>query len=111
MNADLHMLTGAYALNALDDLERRAFEQHLAVCAECEREVRELRETAARLGSAVSVEPPPEMRSAVLDEIKTVRQQPPPVINTGGRSPRRWLLAGGAVAAAACLVAAVILGI
>ena len=34
MNADLHHLSGAYAVDALDDAERTAFEQHLAGCTE-----------------------------------------------------------------------------
>ena len=32
---EIHALAGAYAVDALDDLERVRFEAHLAVCAEC----------------------------------------------------------------------------
>ena len=61
MSADLHTLTGAYAAHALSDGERLAFERHLAACPACAQEVRELTETAARLGTAVAARP-----SAVL---------------------------------------------
>ena len=32
---DLHLLSGAYAVDALDDLERARFEAHLRTCADC----------------------------------------------------------------------------
>ncbi|MBQ0987123.1 anti-sigma factor [Streptomyces sp. F63] len=75
----MHTLTGAYALHALPEDERARFERHLAVCPACEQEVLELSATAGRLGSAVSVEPPPEMRDQVLARIASVRQDPPGV--------------------------------
>ncbi|MEV0094944.1 anti-sigma factor [Streptomyces sp. NPDC050738] len=77
MNAELHTLTGAYALHALSDDEREEFERHLGDCEACSQEVRELSATAARLGLAVSVIPPPEMKAAVLRRIAAVRQEPP----------------------------------
>ncbi|WP_103337818.1 zf-HC2 domain-containing protein [Amycolatopsis sp. CA-126428] len=40
--ADLHTLTGAYAVNALSDLERAQFDRHLNECDACRLEVREL---------------------------------------------------------------------
>ena len=42
MSPDLHHLSGAYAVDALDDAERTSFEQHLAGCADCRAEVAEL---------------------------------------------------------------------
>ena len=38
--SDIHALSGAYAVDALDDDERAEFEKHLAVCPECRAEVR-----------------------------------------------------------------------
>ena len=35
--SDIHALVGAYAVDALDDVERAAFERHLAECAACQR--------------------------------------------------------------------------
>lgn len=76
--AELHTLTGAYALHALPDDERIEFERHLGVCEACAQEVRELSATAARLGLAVSRTPSAGLRDRVLREIVTVRQEPPP---------------------------------
>ncbi|WP_404191717.1 anti-sigma factor [Streptomyces tauricus] len=112
--ADLHTLTGAYALHALSDEEREAFERHLADCEACARETAELSATAARLGLAVSVPPRPAMREDVLRQIATVRQEGPagPALprraRTRSRGSRtrpvsRWALA-------ACLAAAAALG-
>ena len=39
LDIDVHSLTGAYAVDALDDLERARFEQHLATCADCVAEI------------------------------------------------------------------------
>ncbi|THA67209.1 anti-sigma factor [Streptomyces sp. A0642] len=83
-DAGLHTLTGAYALHALPDSERREFERHLGHCAACSVEVLEFAETATRLGLAVSAAPPQELRERVLREIATVRQEPP----STGRRPR-----------------------
>ena len=44
--SDIHALSGAYAVDALDDIERARFERHLAECADCRAEVASLREAA-----------------------------------------------------------------
>ena len=74
---DLHLLTGAYAVDALTGDEVAEFETHLEQCAPCAEEVRELRETAARLGLATAITPPPGLRAQVLDAANRVRQLPP----------------------------------
>ncbi|EOD68417.1 zf-HC2 domain-containing protein, partial [Amycolatopsis vancoresmycina] len=61
MTAELHTLTGAYALDAVSDVERAEFERHLGACAACRQEVAELRATGARLGVAASADPPPSL--------------------------------------------------
>ncbi|GGZ63389.1 hypothetical protein GCM10010371_23730 [Streptomyces subrutilus] len=73
----LHALSGAYAVDALEPGEREAFAHHLTRCTVCEQDVREFSATAARLGSAVALAPPPRMRAEVLARIETVRQLPP----------------------------------
>ncbi|MFE0651410.1 anti-sigma factor domain-containing protein [Streptomyces sp. NPDC059534] len=99
---DLHTLTGAYVLDALDTGEERdAVERHLARCPACAAEVRELSETAARLGLAVAEPVPPALRADVLRRIQGVRQVSPVTPHTGrasggGRGLRRlprWALA------------------
>jgi anti-sigma-K factor RskA len=87
---ELHLLTGAYAVDALTGAELDEFEQHLQGCASCAEEVRGLRETAARLGLTTAIEPPAWMRRQVLAAASRTRQLPPP----GGRllardTPRR----------------------
>jgi anti-sigma-K factor RskA len=109
MTPDLHLLTGAYALHALDDVERRLFERHLAECPDCAQEVEELRATAARLGVAASGQPPSRLKHQVMDRIATTRQKPP---NRGtARSSHRWAPRLTTVAAAIALLAAVALGV
>ncbi|MDH6537668.1 anti-sigma factor [Streptomyces sp. SPB4] len=65
-----HEATAAYVLDALAEPERAAFEAHLETCPDCAREVREFAATAALLGTAVAVEPPPALRGAVLRRIR-----------------------------------------
>lgn len=77
MSPDIHTLTGAYAVDALPEEERRDFEEHLEVCEACRREVAELRETAAHLGAATAEAPPAHLRDAVLGQIDDTRQRPP----------------------------------
>ena len=77
--SDVHKLTGAYAMDALDDLERARFEQHLAQCEDCRAEVAELRETAALLAETTAVTPPASLRDSVLAGISQVRPLAPEV--------------------------------
>ncbi len=110
MTADIHTLTGAYALHALSESERVAFEGHLAQCAACRKEVAEMRETAARLGSTVATPPPESLKQDVMASIRRVRQLPPdegPIIPLRGR---KWPLRATALAAAAAAIAAIVLG-
>ena len=60
-------LAPAYALGALDDDERVAFELHLATCDVCAAEVRAHREVTALLPYAMTGEPPSQgLRARVL---------------------------------------------
>lgn len=97
---DVHALSGAYAVDALDDAERAAFERHLAECADCRAEVASLRETAGLIAETIATEPPPELRDRVLAGIRTVRPLPPevpaPVVPRRRRSPRLLLAAAAA---------------
>ena len=77
--SDIHALSGAYAIDALDDIERAQFERHLAKCAECRAEVESLREASAMLAETTAVEPPADLRDRLLAEIRTVRPLPPVV--------------------------------
>ncbi|MEV0259884.1 anti-sigma factor [Streptomyces sp. NPDC050617] len=108
---DLHTLTGAYALGALSGQEAAEFESHLARCPACAREVRELRETAARLAVAVAEVPPAQLRTRVMAALPGVRQLPPARREAAVVPPRRRLRHRlPQLAAAACLAAALAAG-
>lgn len=114
MTADIHALTGAYALNAIPELERAAFERHLAECDACAQEVAELQATAARLGGAVAEAPPPELKAAVMAKIGNIRQLPP-IGSDGAAAPARarnpWPVRVLGMAAAVLLVVSVSMGV
>jgi Anti-sigma-K factor rskA len=108
---DLHALTGAYALDAVEPgSELTRFNRHLSRCQSCASEVRGFREVATAMAFAASTEPPPEMRAQVMAAVARTGQLPPEV-RTHAR-PRRtrsaapwlpWL--SGAIATAAIAVA------
>jgi anti-sigma-K factor RskA len=75
--SDIHALSGAYALDALDDVERAQFAGHLATCAACSAEVHTFRETASHLAQIETLAPPAGLRTRVLADIGTVRPFPP----------------------------------
>ena len=77
MNEDIHALSGAYAVDALDDVERARFERHLAGCSACRAEVESLVAAASELSVLTEVAPPASLRAKVLAEIATVRPLPP----------------------------------
>ena len=115
MNADIHGLSGAYAVDALDDVERAEFERHLGQCPECQDEVASLRAAAVELTHASTVTPPATLRDSVLKQISTVRPLPPVTPPAGEdpagtapvtslethrrrRNPLVWLVAAAAAA-------------
>jgi len=104
--ADLHDLVAAYALNALDDDDRGAFEEHLTTCERCATQLAELRDAAAALAYVPeTVAPPAALRSRILE---TARAERPNVVPIHRAARRTWGL--GAVAAVA-VAAAVALAI
>nr|WP_318307680.1 anti-sigma factor [Amycolatopsis sp. MEP2-6] len=82
----MHTLAGAFALDAVNDVERAEFARHLEQCESCAQEVAELRATAARLGAAMAEEPPPEFKDRVMTAMHATRQLPP---RTRPGSPER----------------------
>lgn len=105
---DIHTLIGPYALDALSDVERRDFENHLADCEACAQELTGLRETATRLALAAAQVPPPGLHDQVMGQITRVRRLPPRV---GARPAARRRLPAAIAAAAAVLLVAVTLGV
>jgi anti-sigma-K factor RskA len=104
MAADPHADVAAYALDALDAEEERAFEEHLASCEACREELASLREATAALAyGAAGPAPPPELKSRILDQAKAER---PNVVSLPRR--RSWT---APLAAAAAIAAAVAIGV
>jgi anti-sigma-K factor RskA len=98
---DLHELTAAYALDALDADEAEAYEKHLGQCEECREQLAGLSETTGALAfGTVAPAPPPRLRAAILERAAAERSNVVPLVR------RRWVARGLAVAAAAaaCIV-------
>ena len=116
---DLHSLSGAYALDALDQgAESERFARHLDRCPSCASEVRGFAEVATALALAATTEPPPELRDQVLAAAALTRQLPPEVTSRArshrarGRARIRvpWVPWLSGVVATAAIVVAVLFG-
>jgi hypothetical protein len=99
---DIHALVGAYALDAVNDIERASFDRHLTDCEICKIELAELRETAARLADSTWSAPPPRMRAEVMAAIAQTRQLAPATPRPANRTTR-WRRYTAAAAAAVVL--------
>jgi len=108
---EIHALSGAYAVDALDAAERAEFEQHLAVCADCRAEVASFHETTALLAETEAETPPASLRAGVLSGISQVRPLPPeatsPTVATVATVVRRRRAPQLLAAAAAVVLLAV----
>ena len=84
---------GAYLLGALTELERQAFERHMAGCAECQEELERLRPAADALpGSVEQLQPPASLKASLMEVVEreaeaVAERQPAP--SRGARSARR----------------------
>jgi anti-sigma-K factor RskA len=106
-NDDLHELTAAYALDALDEDERRAFEEHLRDCDGCRAELATLGESVGALALAVEGPvPAADLRNRI---VSAARAEAPKVVAMRPRRTR--LYAGIAVAATAALVIGLSVGL
>lgn len=98
--ANLHSLTGAYAVDAIDDeAECARFEHHVRRCHDCTAELRGMAETATRLAFAAEQPAPLQLRDRVLAAVSRTRQLPPLVERrrrtaarrtAAGRPPIAW---------------------
>jgi anti-sigma factor RsiW len=97
---DVHELSAAYALDALDDGERERYEAHLASCEDCRNELATLSETAGLLAWGVeSPAPPPELRDRLLAAAASEREN---VVPFRLRDRRVVRSLAGVAAVAAC---------
>ena len=106
-SSDLHHLAAAYALDALEVDERRAFEAHFPTCEICRTEVVEFRETAAVMGNAAGEPPPAALKQAILEEVAQTRQLPPHVPDHVAQTNRRRARVGWSTVVAATAAALV----
>ena len=94
----LHELTAAYALDALDPEDARAYEAHLARCERCRDELAALAEAAGALALATEAPAPPrELRARILQQAQ--RERP----NVVPMRPRRLAPVAAVAAVAACV--------
>ena len=107
MNDELVGMAYPYALDALDDSERRELDTDLATTDEDTRstftdEVRRIREAFAVVSAVGAVDPPPRVRTRVLDEVRQSASGPTSLTERRTRR-RRWQVAVAAAAAVGVL--------
>jgi hypothetical protein len=103
---------GAYLLGALTDLERQAFERHVAGCAECRDELERLRPAADALPRSVEqVEPPPGLKTSLMEVVESEARERTAAPAPRRRSPRRIRLPSLAGLRPALVAAALALGL
>ena len=99
-----HELSAAYALDALDGDELRAYEAHLAGCERCRQDVASFRATTGALAYNVDLPPVPEtLERRILESARAERPNVVPL-------PRRWATPAAALGIASA-AAAIVLGI
>ena len=104
----IHEQVAAYALDALDDSERREFEEHLASCEQCAEELEGLRAAAAALAYIPEgPAPPPALRDRLLRQVHAEHAPATKVVPLR----RRWALPAAATFGAVAAAAAILLGI
>lgn len=97
---EIHDLTAAYALDALDVADAREYEEHLRDCPRCRDELRDLSEAASALAyAAPAPPPPPALRERILDEVRRNGS------NVVALRARRILFATAGLAAVAASIA------
>ncbi|MEP7202433.1 MAG: anti-sigma factor [Ilumatobacteraceae bacterium] len=107
-DTDIHQLAAAYALDAVDDRERAAFEAHYHNCPVCRPEVAGFRETLSQVAAISAVPPPASLKTGVMAAIGETRQLSPllpeSVVDLASHRQRRQRLMRTLTAAAALVV-------
>lgn len=85
--SDVHTLSGAYAVDALDAEESVQFERHLTECPACSREVDSFKDAAAHLALTTAVEPSAPLRERMVAGISRVRPLPPVIAGSAPAAP------------------------
>jgi anti-sigma factor RsiW len=115
--SEIRELLGAWALDAVDDVERARVERAIRQDPALAREARALLETAARLGASAASSPPPALRADVVRAVQDVPQRRPeradaaPAQVPGGRRPRAGMWIAAAAIATIGIAAPTVLAI
>ena len=105
---DLHDLTPAYALDALDPAEREEYEAHLATCERCREELEGFWQVSGSLARAAGGPPPPaSLRERILEQARRER----PAERSGNVIPFRRRFAVPALSSVAAVAAVVAIGL
>jgi len=125
---ELHLLTGVYALGALDESEREEFESYLLTSEEARAEVATLSDTAVMIGLSIApVIPPDSLKASLMARVAVTPQllafepalsnvtsifdaRPVRAINVPSRTARRWYSRPATYLVAAAAVAVLFLG-
>ena len=106
-DADIHHLSAAYALDALDLDERAHFEAHYHDCEICVTDVVDFRAALAELANAHHEVPPAALKAAVMTKIAGTRQLSPRVAPRQRQSlGRTWSSRGRHLAMISTAIAA-----
>jgi anti-sigma-K factor RskA len=108
---DVHHLAAAYALDALDQREREAFEGHYEKCDVCRTDVIAFRETMAHVADSLATPPSASLKDRVLADIGVTRQLSPIVVAPVPLASRRLRTSWPALVAAAMLLVGLVVGV
>ncbi len=110
---DLHHLSAAYAVDALDPHERQAFEAHYESCDVCRADVVAFRETLRHVAESSATPPPASLKQRVMADIATTRQLSPTVVPIARHLTTRHLTTRRAamLLVAAAAVLAIVVGV
>lgn len=103
---DVHHLAAAYALDALDERERGAFEAHYGSCDVCHSDVQEMRQTLTSVAGSLATPAPVGLKDRVMAEVGVTRQFSPTLVPIS--LPPRNRSWAPMLAAAAALIALVV---
>ena len=110
---DYKEMIPAHAISALDSADDRALTDHLAQCAECQKELYDWQQTAASLAlSSFPAEPSPLVRQEILSKIRAEREESttPRVIPFKSTQKNIWSSCGSLGAIAAAVLVLVLAG-
>ncbi len=74
MSCEFEESAALYAINALDEQNFRSFGTHVDSCSKCQNSIAHMREVSGMLASSVSVEPPLNLRFAVMSQTRNSEQ-------------------------------------